>query len=551
MIRLVPPRLAAPAVAALVLGGALTACGGGSTATSAAADPGTPVSGGTLVFAQQQEPSCLDPQVLGDMHQALFANQYLDSLVHQDSTGKIHPWLASSWEISPDGTAYTFKLRTDVRFTDGTPFNAQAVKVNFDRIISGPGEGGSAAQYLIYVTDTSVVDDSTVRVTLSRPFSPFLAEIAQSFVGIQSPTALARDKDTNCKSPVGTGPFVVRSYTPGSEAVLERNADYNSAPASAEHQGPAYLSKVVWKFIPDDSARFGAVSNGQVDAADGLQPVSEVAARKNSKLAVISHDYPGHSWGLDFNTKIAPFDDLKVRQAFLQATDIDAALKSVFFGLYERPGVLSPTTTHFAEQYRSTYTFDLAKAAKLLDEAGWTGRDSDGYRTKNGKRLAVTWTYYTETAGGPDLIRYRSVAEQVQATTKRAGFQVTLNPIASGFPAFLEALQAGSSHIFIQKYTLNSADVLRLLYASPDFIAQYYLDDAELTAAVNEASTTTDPARQATLYTEAQKIYSDKAYGTGLFPESVRVVSSASKAHGIRLEPTLGLLSLHGAWVNP
>jgi peptide/nickel transport system substrate-binding protein len=544
----------ASATFAAALALTLTACAGNSAASSTAPSAeGTPVTGGTLTFAQQFEPSCLDPTVLGDMHQASFALQYLDSLVAQDDTGKVLPWLATSWEISKDGKVYTFHLREDVKFTDGVPLDAAAVKANFDRIKDPKSKaaGGSTSQYLIYVDHTDVVDEFTVAVTLSRPFSPFLEEAAQSFVGIQSPKALERSSDENCKSPVGTGPFIVKSYKPGQEAVLVRNPDYNSAPPTAKHQGPAYLDEIVWKFIPDPTARFGAVTSSEIDAADGLTPVNEVAAGRDDHLAINRHDYPGHAYGVTLNESAAPFDDVRVRKAFLYSVDVEAGLKSIFFGLYERPSVLSRTTPFFAEEFVDAYTYDADEAGALLDQAGWTARDSAGYRTKDGKRLSLTWTYYTEAVGGPT--EYKAFAEQVQASAKQIGFEITLDPVSSGFAEIIERYNEDTSQLFIQKWTLNSPDVLRLVYAAPPeapLFKNIAVSDTKFSDAINDAALTTDPAERAKLYHDAQQIFSDQAYGIGFFPESVRIVSQKSTAHGIRQDPSLGLPVFQDAWVT-
>ncbi|WP_244929428.1 ABC transporter substrate-binding protein [Nocardioides sp. W7] len=534
-------RLAPSAVLIAATALSVAACSS-SASTSPGANSSTPTQGGSLTFIQQIEPSCLDPVQLGDMHQATFALQYLDSLVATDADGKVLPWLATSWEISPDGKVYTFRLKEGVKFTDGTPFDAAAVKANFDRIKTTTG---SASQYLIYVDKTEVVDANTVEVALSRPFVPFLQQIAQSFVGIQSPTALKRGDDENCQSPVGTGPFIVDSYTPGDQAVLVRNEDYNSAPPTAEHDGPAYVDQVVWRFIPDPTARFSAVKTGQADAADGLTAINEKQAAKDDSLAVQSHDYPGHPEGVMFKTNLAPFDDVRVRQAFKYGADVDAALESIFFGLYERPGVLSPTTTDFDPSSVDAYTHDPDKANALLDEAGWTERTADGYRVKDGESLTVHWLINE----GSQLDTYRTFAEQIQATEKEIGIEVVFESApATDWTAYTKPEYQAT----YMKYTLNSPDVLRLLWATDAFINTdgLFVDDPDLQKAVSDAAIESDPAKRSELYATAQQRISDQAYGLTLFPESVRILSNTSRVQGIRQEPVLGLVNLQDAWVT-
>lgn len=233
--------------------------------TGGRAAAGTPVSGGTLIYATDREPSCLDPNSQGDMPQVFVAQQFLDSLVSMDEEGRIGSWLAERWEVSGDGLVYIFHLRGDVHFTDGEPFDAAAVKANLDHMVDPKTQSGTAASYLTQYVRTDVIDVHTAAVHLSSPYAAFLEVLAQGFLGIQSPKALARSRDENCRSPVGSGPFKVVQWDRQSQVVLERNPDYAWAPPTARHQGPAYLEKIVWKIIPDASVRFASLQAGDVD----------------------------------------------------------------------------------------------------------------------------------------------------------------------------------------------------------------------------------------------------------------------------------------------
>ena len=272
-----------------------------------------PVHGGTLVYATDREPTCLDPHVAGDMPQVFVAQQYLDSLVSMDSNGQIGPWLASSWEVSPDGLHYTFHLRRDVRFTDGTPFNAEAVKANLDHMADPKTQSSTAGGYIRQYRGTDVIDDYTAVVRLATPYAAFLEVLAQGFLGIQSPTALKRSRDQNCESPVGSGPFKVARWDRQNQVELVRNPDYNWAPPTAKHQGPAYLERIVWKFIQEPSVRFASLQAGEVDVIETLPPESHEAARRNPDVELIVAQRPGNPTNGTFNMRRAPFDDIRVR----------------------------------------------------------------------------------------------------------------------------------------------------------------------------------------------------------------------------------------------
>ena len=152
--------------------------------------------------------------------QAIVARQILDSVVVQDEDGTIKPWLADSWEVAPDGLAVTFKLKSGVTFTDGAPWNAEALKANLDHMVDPATHSGTAGGYLKPYESTEIVDDLTAKVILNKPYAALLEVLAQSFLGMESPTALKRGEEANCKEPIGTGPFKVESYTPQDRVVL-------------------------------------------------------------------------------------------------------------------------------------------------------------------------------------------------------------------------------------------------------------------------------------------------------------------------------------------
>ncbi len=190
---------------------ALTACTGGGAATSNS----TPVSGGTLTYASgDAEPTCLDPHVGGNYPQALLSTQYIEELTALDD-GKPVPALAESWTTSDDGKTLTFRLRDDVRFSDGTAFDAAAVVANIEHVQDPATASSTGYLALQSITKATATDDHTVTLTLSRPDSALLESFSQPWVGMESPKALQRPQAENCESPVGTGPFTI---TAGSTA---------------------------------------------------------------------------------------------------------------------------------------------------------------------------------------------------------------------------------------------------------------------------------------------------------------------------------------------
>ncbi len=529
--------------------GLLTGC---DQDQSAVARSDQPVSGGTLVYATDREPTCLDPHVGGDMPQVFVAQQYLDSLVSMDEEGRIGPWLAKRWEVSADGLAYTFHLRDDVRFTDGTPFDATAVKANLDHMANPKTQSSTAGGYIRQYRSTDVVDAHTAVVHLATPYAAFLEVLAQGFLGIQSPTALARPRDLNCESPVGSGPFKVVRWDRQSQVELVRNADYNWAPPTAKHQGPAWLERIVWKFIQEPSVRFASLQAGEVDVIEALPPESHEAARRNPDLALIIAQRPGNPTNGTLNITRAPFNDLKVREAFVRSADVEGALKSVYFNEFPRAGgPLSSATRFYSPDFQHAQDYQPARAARLLDEAGWTTRDAEGYRTRDGKRLQVRVIMGNRTPPSE-----YTLWEQVQATTRLAGFELIVEQMSDVQSTKRQA--DWDYDIRLGYWNTNTADVLRIIFGadfiSPAGVGGYHQNTAGYTDPVFEglvqgALTTQDAEQRRALYYQAQQLASSQYLQLTTYPQSSRL-GIYKTTQGVRLEPSLAVTYLYDAWVN-
>ncbi|MEB8338073.1 ABC transporter substrate-binding protein [Streptomyces endophyticus] len=524
-----------------------TACGTGEAATSLTARP---AAGATLTYATDREPTCLDPHVAGDMPQAYVAQQVLDSLVALDDKGEARPWLATAWDISKDGRTYTFHLRDDVRFTDGTRFDAAAVKANFDHMVDPDTQSGTAGGYLAPYQKTDVVDAFTARVHLDRPYSPFLNMLAQAFLGMESPKALARGKEANCAAPVGTGPFLVKKWNRQSDVVLVRNPRYNSPPPYAKHKGPAYVDKVVWRFIPEPATRFAAVQSGQVDVIDALPPEDQRTAEHDERLKVAVRDRPGNPTNLALNTARTPFDDLRVRKAFLHSADVADGLKSVFFGQYRQAGgPLSYVTPHYKDAYENAWPYDPKKANTLLDQAGWSRRDGDGYRVKDGRRLTAEVLLKSDIS--PNQL---ALMEQIQATAKDVGFQLKLLRLDAA--TVNTRYLAGSYDLRDGYWNTNTPDVLHTVFGSEYAVKggihsnASYSKDPALDRLFRAAQATTDPNEQQKLYAAAQRLISAGAYQLTLYPQTTRLAAHDASVRGAGLEPALSLPYLYDTWVS-
>ncbi|MFT4247224.1 MAG: ABC transporter substrate-binding protein [Pseudomonas sp.] len=532
----------------------LAACTPAQKPQAAAGAADTPRHGGTLVYATDREPTCLDPHVQGDMPQVFVARQFLDSLVSMDAHGRIQPWLARSWEVSEDGKAYTFHLREDVRFHDGSAFTAEAVKANLDHMADPRTQSSTAGGYIRQYLRTEIVDAHTATVYLDSPYAAFLEVLAQGFLGIQSPAALKRSREVNCQQPVGTGPFKVERWERQNQVVLVRNPDYAWAPPYARHAGPAYLDRIVWKFIAEPSVRFASLQAGEVDVIDSLPPEAHKPARANPELSLLVANRPGNPTNGTLNLTRAPFDDIRVREAFVRSADIDGALASVFFGEFPRAGgPLSAGTPFYSPDFEHAADYDPARANRLLDAAGWERRDAQGYRSKDGRRLTVHVLMRNQTAPSE-----QTLWEQVQATARATGFDVRLDLLSD---ALSQQRQADWDYdVRVGYWNTNTADVLRIIFSSK-FLAPvggkggFHQNgagyaDPRFDAIVEQALATQDPPQRARLYREAQRIASSQFLQLTTFPQSTRL-GIHRRAHGVALEPSLQVTWLYDTWVDP
>ncbi|MCD0451600.1 ABC transporter substrate-binding protein [Actinocorallia sp. API 0066] len=496
---------AAGAAAALALTAGCSAGGDGEGTT------GAPREGGVLKLALEKEPECLDPHQTPTQSGRLLARPILDSLVYQDPKGTLHPWLAKSWAVSTDGLKYTFNLRDGVKFTDGSAFDADAVVANLDHVVDPKTKSLLAASLISAYDSAKAVDPKTVEVTLKKPDSGFLAAVATPNLGIHAPTTLKDDPAKLCSKIVGSGPFQSDGgFIQQQGITYTKNPDYAWSPEGAAHQGPARLDGIEVQIVPDDPSRSGALTSGQVDAVTALPPTSVKELRGNDAFKVHSVLYPGANHSYWPNTANGTLADVRVRKALRAGIDWKKIVQNVYFGVYEgAEGVLSKSTPGFDASVTPAYAYDPAAANALLDEAGWTARDGDGYRTKDGKRLKVRHMW-----SDPSV---ETLSVQIQAAAKEIGVEFVEENLDGG--TFVDRLLKGDYEIIDTGFAAPGPDVLRVLFSkanipTPDRgiannMARY--DNPVVEADFDAALRATDPAEQLKIYAKVQQQLTEDA----------------------------------------
>lgn len=502
---------------------ALAACAGDSGAGDSgtdtdAAEQGPVTEGGSITFAVDSPFLGFDPNVTPAAQDARVLRQVFDSLLTLDEDKELHPWLASEWDVSEDGLTYNFSLRDDVTFHDGTPFNAEAVCYNLDRI-KNPETASIYAIGLIGPYESCEArDEFTAEVTMASPFAPFLNNLTSPFMGINSPTAAAAaDPADYTLAPVGSGPFRLENYIAGGRVELTRYEDYDWAPEGAQHEGPAYLEEMTFQIIPDPTVRVGSVRNGTVEAASNI-PETEVASiESNPELTYITQQQSGAPYQLHFNTSKAPFDDPAVRQAARAALDIDSALNALYLNEAPRAwGPLTPQTIGYNEEIEGSFEFDAEAAAQLLEGAGWV-EGSDGVRTKDGQRLTLT---YRE--GTPNREKRQDLANFFEANLEDVGFEV--NTIFEQAAVGQAQIQNGDYNIAGLSLVAVDPNVMYQMY-DPRFMPQpgrsgfnlSMTDEPELTELLAEGQAVTDQEERVEIYGDAQVQVIDDARSVGIY----------------------------------
>jgi peptide/nickel transport system substrate-binding protein len=497
------------AAMALVL---VAGCGGDD-------DGGGGGGGGELVFGTASDPVVLDGALVSDGESLRALDQMFEGLVTlKEGTTEVIPGLAESWESNADGTQWTFTLRDGVKFHDGTDFNAEAVCFNFDRWYNfkGPFQLESATYYWQTVfggfsdkkkpslyKSCEAVDDTTVRLNLTKPSASFLGALALTNFTFASPKALQEfgadkgsvDEETGFKPtgtygtehPTGTGPFKFESWTRGDRLVMVRNDDYWGEKAK--------LARVIIRPIADNAARLQALQTGEIQGYDLVEPQDVPTIEGDENLQILERD-PFNIAYVGINQAHEPLDQLEVRQAIAHALNRQDVVDSFYAGR----GVVAkefmpPEVMGYADDV-TEYEFDPERSMQLLEEAGVE------------TPVELTFCYPTDVSRPymPDPVRnFQAFAEHLN----QAGFRI--KPRAAPWsPDYLGLVDEGRCPLYLLGWTGD--------YADPDnFIGTFFqtpqeawgFDNQEIFDILDEAEVETEPDAREQLYQEANRLIMD------------------------------------------
>lgn len=373
----------------------------------------------------------LDAQAY-DAPMPIYAFVY-DALVEYGEGGEIKPGLAESWDISPDGKVYTFRLRKGVQFSDGSPFDAKAVKFSMDRLKLKRSAGWMSMDDFSKI---EIVDDYTIKFYYDQPSFPIIQELSLCRPQrIMSPNSVSPKGDPNgtFETPIGTGPFKFSNYIEDKEYVLVRNDKYWGDKPKVE--------KLVFKLIPDENTRLMALKAGELDILGSglstIEPSQVLDIQSHPDISILRRKGDMAIYLIP-NYSRPPMNDEKVREAINHAIDINTISWELFSGIYTPgKGAFSSTIPYFKDAVQSGvakgYSYDPEKARTILAEAGWEDKNNDGILEKDNKNLKLTliipnympWSGY-------GVSNQRPLAEVIQAYLKEVGFDVEIKSMEGG-----------------------------------------------------------------------------------------------------------------------
>lgn len=464
--------------------------------------------GGEITYGLTLVVSGVDPHKGSSSELGIFLTSVYDPLVWRDQEGNYYPGLANSWEISDDGLVYTFNLRDDVTFHDGEPFNADAVKANFDRI-TDPELGSSKAVYMMGSYDhVEIVDEYTVNVHFSEPYAPFLDSVSQVYLAMASPKALDEwGLELYADHQVGTGPFMIEEYVAKDHVILVKNPDYDWAPEFMMHQGPAYLDKITFRFYPDAATRIPALESGEAQIMGEIPPIEANRLMSDARFSIYPVNIPGQSLQMFVNTAKSPTDDLLVRQALIYGCDREAIVNGIFRGFSPvAHGPMGRTTPFYYDGVEGMYPLDMDKAKSLLEEAGWIDTDDDGIRDKDGEKLVLN-TILMGWGSMPE------VGTAMQGLYRQLGVEIEAQILS--YPAALEAARNGEHNLIPMSISSSDPDILSSYFHSRNieqgFASFTQFESDELDAWLDKGARTTDDEERAAIYHDAQAYIMEQA----------------------------------------
>ncbi|WEG16587.1 ABC transporter substrate-binding protein [Alkalihalophilus pseudofirmus] len=473
-------------------------------------EPAEPAGDQTLVFARGGDSVSLDYASVTDGESSRVTKNIYETLIEFDRDSfEIGPGLAHDWEVDDSGLRFVFHLEEGVTFHDGTDFNAEAVKLNFERwadpeheyafldegytySVYGTQFGGYKGDEGHVIEEINVLGDYEIEFVLNQPLGSFLQNMGMSYFAITSPQAFEEHGSAINENPVGTGPFKFVSWSRDDSIILEKNEDYWK-------EGLPKLDRVIFQVIPDNSARLTALRSGQIDIMDGLNPDDVAQIEGDDSLQVFERATNNIGY-LGFHVEKEPFNDPVVRRAFNHAIDKDGLIAILYGGLAETAKNTIPPGYLGYNDGIDEYSYDPELAKELLAEAGI----EDGF----------TFDLWTMPVARPYMPDPQRAAEAIQANLADVG--ITANIVTKEWATYLEETEQGKHDVFMLGWSGVNGDpdyfFSNLLHgdAIPGGNRSFYSNE-EVNDLLVQAKTEVDFDVRAELYEQVQELIHEDA----------------------------------------
>lgn len=537
-------------VAATGAGAAIvTACGGGGTATNtpggaspqaagstANAAPTTAQkaaagSSGTLTWGMWDKIDSIDPASPTGAAASDIINNVLDTLVMIDGDEKIYPNLATKWVVEDGGKKITFTLRDDVKFHDGTPLDATAVKRSWDRILDPATKAAGVVGFLGPIDTITAPDPRTFVLTFKSPFPSIFLQIWRPYFGVLSPKYLDTLKPGDpVTAPVGTGPFKYTGRSPDGVVTLDYNPEYAWGNERLANRKAPYLQSVKFRAITEGATRVATLESGENLLIDEIAEPDYQRLKDDKRFHFVEAPVRNHTIGFMLNVTKAPTDDKAVREAINWAVNRQAIVQKLFFGVHHASvGPLSEGVWGRLDELEKRYTYDTKKAQQLLDTAGWAA-GSDGIRAKNGRKLSVILATFRDP--------WTAIAEALQGQLRAVGIDVQVQKMERG--PYLDFVRAARHNLCATNSTsLDPDGILRLDYDSANIGLTNFsgLKDPQLDTVLRNGAAQeigSDARRMA--FADAQRRIMDAIPFVGVMTQ-IRIEAMVAKVSGFQLGP--------------
>ncbi|MHB1217262.1 MAG: ABC transporter substrate-binding protein [Alphaproteobacteria bacterium] len=439
----------------------------------------TPQPGGTLSVGISSDVKTLDPLQSVQFPERQVLYLIFNTLVKYGTDYSIQPELAESWEIQGDGKKIVFKLRRDVKFHDGTPFNAQAVKWNIERRLDPAVQSPQREQLEPLIASVEATDANTVTFNLKRPAPSLLGLLGERAGFMVSPTAAAKSGAEFGNSPVGTGAFVFKDWTRGSQINLEKNPNY-------WEKGLPYLDKIVFRDLASSIVGIQRLQTGELDFVNELSPndAKQIEGKPGIKLYPIT---VGRWYSLQWRMDKPPFDNAKLRQAIQHGIDRKRINDIVMSGKGTISDSPTPKGLWWHDPSIKTYDYDPQKAKALLAEAGYP----------NGFEVVLST---------PQIPIFQQIDQLVQEQLAQIGVKLKLEPVSSA--DWYNKLVDGSSNFSPTRWTTrpDPDGILYILFHSQGYANTMKYKNPKVDQLLDEARLIYDQAKRKPMYFEAQKL---------------------------------------------